>query len=147
MVTHRDPSVLPSSNTDIKDINLIHPGSHTPQKSSKANKLNPGHHERSSEVEMETPYFDPEDGYTMATHVINLPDSSQPAVYQTTNPLVPIDRELVLGIARLERYVYFLTESTTSMHINIHISHPSRLRTPGSSMTHGATHHHQRRYL
>ena len=46
----------------------------------------------------------------MATHVIRPPFISGAshlggAVYQTTNPLMPIDQHLVLGTAILERYV------------------------------------------
>lgn len=48
-----------------------------------------------------TPYFSPTDAvYTMATHVIATPTGP---VYQTTNPVVPIDSSSVLGVARLER--------------------------------------------
>jgi hypothetical protein len=43
----------------------------------------------------------------MATHVIRPPSSTWGsylgAVYQTTNPLMPIDQDSVLGIALLER--------------------------------------------
>jgi hypothetical protein len=54
----------------------------------------------------------------MATHVIRspIPSSSRSnlsvriggEVYQSTNPCLPIHPDLVLGIARLERYVPFV---------------------------------------
>ncbi|KAL7422685.1 hypothetical protein Q5752_001976 [Cryptotrichosporon argae] len=43
------------------------------------------------------PFFDPADAYTMATHI------AHPGIYQTTNPIVPIDAASVLAVARLER--------------------------------------------
>lgn len=50
-----------------------------------------------------TPYFPPSGPvYTMATHVI-APGPGVAPVLQTTNPVVPVDADSVLGIARLER--------------------------------------------
>jgi hypothetical protein len=89
----------------VRDINLIHPSSNRSlnfTKSQKKSILN------ENEEKGETPYFDPNEGYTMATHVIrphSSCDSTGSAVYQTTNPCLPIQTDSVLGIARLERYV------------------------------------------
>jgi len=102
VITHRDSSILPH-HADIRDINLIHPNRSTSKTSTKSGP-------RSQSKEGLTPHFEPDEGYTMATHVIRPSSISGAshrggAVYQTTNPLMPIDQELVLGTALLERYV------------------------------------------
>ena len=104
-MTHRDSTILPSSRSDIRDINLVHPSlkrRRTCHKDDESRYLSRSGRESGTETTTTpTPHFDPEEGYTMATHVVKLPDGS--AVYQTTNPMVPIWEESVLGTARLER--------------------------------------------
>ncbi|CAK9786435.1 FAD/NAD(P)-binding domain-containing protein [Cutaneotrichosporon oleaginosum] len=102
VVTHRDRSVLPAT-PDIRDINLVQPapresaGDDTPELASCASSAPSSPCPSPAEV---TPFFAPELGYTMATHVV-APPGVEP-VLQTTNPAVPIGGEL-LGVARLER--------------------------------------------
>jgi hypothetical protein len=101
VITHRDSSILPPS-ADIRDINLIHP-SQTSSPSSSSSMTSTKSRTRSKEG---TPHFEPEEGYTMATHVMRPPTSSRSGdVYQTTNPCLAINPDLVLGTALLERYV------------------------------------------
>ena len=103
-MTHRDASILPSEKADVREINLVHP-----HPGSASLSVSEASSERKNGV---TPHFNPSDGYTQATHVILPPASSSRAgnvlvpVYQTTNPMVPVAQGCVLGIARLERYVY-----------------------------------------
>lgn len=115
VITHRDSSVLPNA-PDIRDLNLIHP-SPSPSTSNS----------RKSETSISkegTPHFHPEEGYTMATHVIRPPIRSLSStstriggeVYQSTNPCSPINPDLVLGIARLERYVHPSSSHTSYLH-------------------------------
>ncbi|KAL1409855.1 hypothetical protein Q8F55_003854 [Vanrija albida] len=62
-----------------------------------------------------TPFFEPAPDavYTMATHLVHAPQSAgYPLVLQTTNPVVPIDPEQVLGIARLERALPLRSKET-----------------------------------
>lgn len=99
MVTHLDTSVLPSSSQDVRDINLVLPSSE-----SSSSRLHRGISNDQAEKTSDTPHFAPEQGYTMATHVMRDPRGRE-QVYQTTNPVMPINKELVLGIAKLERYV------------------------------------------
>jgi hypothetical protein len=104
VVTHRDSSILPEQ-ADVRDINLIHPNFNRSSDSTKSRKKSIPNENKEKE---ETPYLDPNEGYTMATHVIRPPcsySSTGGAVYQTTNPCLPIQRDSILGIARLERYV------------------------------------------
>lgn len=110
MITHRDSSILPTT-PDIRDLNLIHP---SPSRSNS----------RKSDTSISkesTPHFLPEEGYTMATHVMRPPIHSLSStssriggeVYQSTNPCLPINPDMVLGIARLERYVHYSSSHTS----------------------------------
>lgn len=95
VVNHRDPSVLPASQLDHRDLNLVRcpaPPAAAAALSEKAGTLN---------------HFPPtrDESFTMATHIMRCPIAGQPPVYQTTNPIVPIDPSKVLSIAKLERYV------------------------------------------
>jgi len=112
VITHRDSTILPNT-PDIRDLNLIHPSPSTSSSNS-----------RKSDTPISkdsTPHFLPEEGYTMATHVIRPPIPSLSStsmridgeVYQSTNPCLPINPELVLGIARLERYVHYSPSCTS----------------------------------
>lgn len=104
VVTHRDHNVLPS--TDIKEINLVVP----PPTEDTADCPTPALSSRSSSRSstpcptptLSAPYFAPTPGstYTMATHLVRAPHD---LVLQTTNPVVPIDSDKILGMARLER--------------------------------------------
>lgn len=96
-MTHRDSSILPRDPGDVREINLVHP---QPQPHSSTSSLSRQRERKNGD----TPHFDPTDGYTQATHVI-LPPSGTGAVYQTTNPMVRIAEQGVLGVAQLERYV------------------------------------------
>lgn len=118
VITHRDHSILPN-NPDIRDLNLIHPcsssSSKTPSSSSSRMTSSKSEDRNKTRDDGSTPYFNPSEGYTMATHVIRPPPSSSSSrsgqrgevevVYQSTNPCLPIRSDTVLGIARLERYV------------------------------------------
>lgn len=92
VVTHRDRSVLPSSG-DIRTINFTLPSSF----------------DTTHPSSMSTPYLPPTPShvYTMGTHVIQPPAglADEEEIYQTTNPIIPIKPDCVLGVARLERYV------------------------------------------
>ena len=96
MVTHRDRSVLPSVD-DTRTINFTLPSSFDTARPS------------SSSQSTSTPYLPPTPShvYTMGTHVIQPPAglSGEKEIYQTTNPIIPIKPDCVLGVARLERYV------------------------------------------
>lgn len=62
-----------------------------------------------------TPFFEPAPDavYTMATHLVHAPQSAgYPLVLQTTNPVVPIDPDQVLGVARLERALPLRSKET-----------------------------------
>lgn len=113
VTTHTDASVLPQPR-DVRNINLVQPilsaaadgvatltpdesGSETPSPSS--SRVPP------AQQLGEAPFFPPtrDEVYTMATHVIRPRGAALMEVYQTTNPVVPIDPSTILGIARLER--------------------------------------------
>ncbi|ODO10425.1 hypothetical protein I350_01020 [Cryptococcus amylolentus CBS 6273] len=100
VINHRDTSLLPSS-PDRRSINLHLPSS--PSSSSSSSSAPPP----AQENEGETPFFHAsgESVYTMATEVIVPPQGSSggEVVLQTTNPVVPIAREKVLSVSRLER--------------------------------------------
>lgn len=126
VITHRDHSILPAS-PDIRDLNLIHPCSSSSSKtsSSSSSRMTSSKSEDRNKTRDDgsTPYFNPEEGYTMATHVIRPPPSSSSSsgqrgdvevVYQSTNPCLPIRSDTVLGIARLERYVVPSCSPSTS---------------------------------
>jgi hypothetical protein len=128
VITHRDSSILPNT-PDIRDLNLIHPSPSPSFSSSSSSSSNPSKSESMSKAG--TPHFQPEEGYTMATHVIRppVPSSSRTSnsgrriggeVYQSTNPCLDIKPDLVLGIARLERYVVPFSSSRSSYLLHWH---------------------------
>ncbi|CED83704.1 hypothetical protein [Phaffia rhodozyma] len=105
VVNHRSPIVLPAHPADIKDINLVrpspdfHPDSYSPSSPSA------GRDGKDWKSNTDVPFFDPADGkiYTMATHVVQSPVKDESPVFQTTNPIVPIPKEMVLSVSQLER--------------------------------------------
>lgn len=111
VVTHRDRAVLPVP-SDVRDINLVQPmvpdvpGDTTPELESGASSAASSPCPTPCGI---SPFFAPEQGYTMATHVV-APPGVEP-VLQTTNPAIPIGGEL-LGIARLERALPLDDDST-----------------------------------
>jgi len=96
VVTHRDSAVLPVSE-DVRTINFTLPSSFISA------------HPAETQTSVTTPYWPPtpDQVYTMGTHVISPPAglTGEKEIYQTTNPIIPIDPDRVLGVARLERYV------------------------------------------
>jgi hypothetical protein len=113
VVTHRDSAVLPVPE-DVRDINLVQPaapsvpGDATPELVSSASSAPSSPCPTPKEV---SPFFAPEQGYTMATHLV-APPGVEP-VLQTTNPAVPIGGAL-LGVARLERALPLAEDATLS---------------------------------
>ncbi|BEI89149.1 uncharacterized protein CcaverHIS019_0205110 [Cutaneotrichosporon cavernicola] len=111
VVTHRDRAVLPIPE-DVRDINLVQPatpdvpGDATPELASGASSAPSSPCPTPRGI---TPFFAPEQGYTMATHLV-APPGVEP-VLQTTNPAVPIGGEL-LGVARLERALPLADDDT-----------------------------------
>ncbi|KAF7306446.1 hypothetical protein MIND_00435800 [Mycena indigotica] len=95
VINHTDESelLLPSDPSDRRDLNLVH----CPPSSSSSHETEKpwSPHRVSSD-------------YTMATHILTSPSSTAPAVFQTTNPFVPIHEEHILSVATLERAVLTL---------------------------------------
>lgn len=124
VVTHRDSSVLPPSQ-NVRTINftlpLLHPTdtsfagtsaqipslSFTPSSPSTSTSSEPQTPISDEPLDSVVPYFEPSPKkiYTMGTHVIVPPKGCQgeSTVYQTTNPVIPIDSASVLGVVTLER--------------------------------------------
>lgn len=119
VVTHRDSIILPSE-ADRRDINLCAPmiasatftdygdtSSTLPLSASSGDTASSG--PSTPTFFKPTPFFPPRQNavYTMATHIIRPPRSlgklGVEDVFQTTNPIMSIDPEKVLGVARLER--------------------------------------------
>jgi hypothetical protein len=121
VTTHRDDIVLPPK-ADVRDINLVQPQvseHYTSTSTARPSRpLVPGVLDLNTPATPLTPsptssvpvhqlgdcpFFPPTPQaiYTMATHVIRPPGLE--AVYQTTNPVVPIDPDTLLGVSRLER--------------------------------------------
>ncbi|KAF8060966.1 hypothetical protein FPV67DRAFT_1423103 [Lyophyllum atratum] len=91
VVNHTDSTLLPDHPSDRRELNLIcidrDPA--VPQEKSWSSTTVPS-------------------SYTMATHVLRPPKgypSHLPAVYQTTNPIIPPKEDSVLSVAKLERAV------------------------------------------
>lgn len=103
VINHTDSSVLPDNSLDWRDLNIVN------DISSMAYRERPyvGKPDSTSTTSSDT-YLDPT--YTMATHKLPKPSwiSSQETYYQTTNPIVEIDPQSVVSIARLERAIVTL---------------------------------------
>ncbi|KAI0685260.1 splicing factor, Prp19-binding domain-containing protein [Cytidiella melzeri] len=92
VVNHTDPTLMPDAQTDRRDLNLM---------MTHASFRAPGPITLVKKALDDTPVsatMPPT--FVMATHV--LPGTHQ-LVYQTTNPIVQIEEESVLSVARLER--------------------------------------------
>ena len=100
-MTHRDWSILPLE-PDIRDINLVLPTDRIPRDDD-AKHPRPATPAYALVSKPGTPHFSPTSGYTQATHVIRPPTRDAEPVLQTTNPIVPINPDAILGVARLER--------------------------------------------
>ncbi|TYJ51116.1 hypothetical protein B9479_008331, partial [Cryptococcus floricola] len=118
VINHRDTSLLPSS-PDRRSINLHLPSSPSSSPSSSSSAPPPA-----EEDEGKTPFFPPsgESVYTMATEVIVPPQGSGggEVVLQTTNPVVPIAREKVLSVSRLERALALKDPLSTLQNLQPH---------------------------
>jgi len=91
VVNHTDSTLLPDEPRDRRELNLICIDSDL----AVCQKKSWGSVTVSS-------------SYTMATHVLRPPQgypTHLPAVYQTTNPIIPPKEESVLSVAKLERAV------------------------------------------
>ncbi|KAF8973825.1 splicing factor, Prp19-binding domain-containing protein [Flammula alnicola] len=94
VINHTDGSLLPDSERDVRDLNLISLGSDTNFQSYLEAK--------------ETPALCVSPSYTMATHILRTPKGypiNQPTVYQTTNPIIPPKKDSILSVATLERAI------------------------------------------
>jgi hypothetical protein len=98
VVNHIDSTLLPSVQSDRRDLNLIVAAHPFPSEAEL----------KASDDWSQSVCVHP--SYTMATHV--LPNLS--GVYQTTNPIVPPAKEMALSVARLERAVV-TRESKTAL--------------------------------
>ncbi|KAK8850379.1 hypothetical protein IAR55_004297 [Kwoniella newhampshirensis] len=102
VITHRDTSILPAE-PDQRPINLFLPSvpsSSTPPKSPSSITLS----DSPPSEKPATPFFPPSKGiYTMATQIMPSPKGDAESVLQTTNPVVALDPERILGISNLER--------------------------------------------
>ncbi|CUA77456.1 hypothetical protein RSOLAG22IIIB_02470 [Rhizoctonia solani] len=86
VITHQDPSVLPSHQNDWRDLNLV---LETPEPAQRDEKA-------ASTIVLRP-------GCAMATHIF--PTSSDSPLCQTTNPVLPIRPKLVLSQSILDRSV------------------------------------------
>lgn len=86
VVNHTDSTLLPSSQRDWRDLNLV--------------MTAPSPEAKEAETDDYTSLCLPPT-YAMATHILNRPAG----LYQTTNPIVPPVPESVLSVAHLERAV------------------------------------------
>jgi hypothetical protein len=84
---------LPTSQQDHRDLNLVRCPTPPPASASPSEKAGALNHFPPT----------PDESFTMATHIMRCPVAGQPPVYQTTNPIVPIDPSKVLSVAKLER--------------------------------------------
>jgi len=94
VINHTDSSLLPDDDRDVRELNLISLASDSTCSKTKSIP------DSSSLTISPT--------YTMATHILRRPQgypSSQPTVYQTTNPIIPPQKETVISVATLERAV------------------------------------------
>jgi len=114
VITHRDWSVLPAE-ADRRDINLYLPTLPPPSPPEDEAELWTGNSKPGPSTPSpfgRMPYFEPchDAIYTMATHIIRPPPSLRRRgvedVLQTTNPVISIDAEKVLGVAKMERSVH-----------------------------------------
>lgn len=85
VINHTDDRFVPPDHRDRRDLNLVSGGKQPPLR------------------KMADPVTLPT-SYTMATHVLSHLKSEKP-VYQTTNPIVPPNKDSLLSVAVLERAV------------------------------------------
>ncbi|KAF5377215.1 hypothetical protein D9615_006398 [Tricholomella constricta] len=94
VVNHTDPTLLPDDRRDQRELNLISIDRDPAVSQGKA---------KDNWSATTVPF-----SYTMATHVLRPPKgypTHLPAVYQTTNPIIPPKEDTILSIAKLERAV------------------------------------------
>lgn len=92
VINHTDNTLCPDASQDIRDLNLVCIDTEDNE---------------SAVADTNDPNCVPS-SYTMTTHVLTPPahyPSHSPAVYQTTNPIIPPRNDSILSIARLERAV------------------------------------------
>lgn len=90
VINHTDNSLLPDYDDDVRELNLI----------SLATEEYKSIHG--------SPTFCVPPTYTMATQVLRCPQTysrDRPAIFQTTNPIIPPRKETIMSIAKLERGV------------------------------------------
>ena len=88
VINHTDPSLMPDNVEDQRELNLI------------CSSRDPA-----ALRDEKTEFTDcVSTSYTMATHVLALPQGF-PRIYQTTNPFVPLEKNQVLSVAKLERAI------------------------------------------
>ncbi|KAG6814426.1 hypothetical protein H0H92_007429 [Tricholoma furcatifolium] len=95
VVNHTDPTLLPDNPRDWRELNVTYLDRNT--------VLSPQDKNEFGWSATTVPL-----SYAMATHVLRPPteySSHLPAVYQTSNPIIPPDEETVLSVAKLERAV------------------------------------------
>jgi hypothetical protein len=131
-MTHRDTSILPSKSNQ-REINLLTPQLPSTSTTTRRSRsfvntncedetppLSPTDSITTSQESSRPPtpvyhYFPPRLGsiYTMANHVINPPKGlyndgrEVESVIQSTNPVLEIEEDSILAVARLERYALF----------------------------------------
>jgi predicted NAD/FAD-binding protein len=97
VVNHSDMRLLPPVEADRRELNLV-----SWDLSSSSSVLE----KKKTPAEMESD-LQVSPAFTMATHILACPDGAE-AVYQTTNPTVPIAPSTIRSVARMERAVLTL---------------------------------------
>jgi len=99
VINHTDSTLLPDNTRDRRDLNLI-----CLDLSSGLDPI--------TQLKQEDKFYEELEivpaSYTMATHILTRPTglpAHLPAIYQTTNPIIPPRKECVLSVATLERAV------------------------------------------
>ncbi|KII86359.1 hypothetical protein PLICRDRAFT_114713 [Plicaturopsis crispa FD-325 SS-3] len=93
VINHTDPTLMPDSAHDRRNLNLISAAASDVHSTCETNDR-PAHCVSQS--------------YTMATHVLHKGDTASASVFQTTNPLFPPRQDTILSVAHLERAVLTL---------------------------------------
>lgn len=91
VINHTDNALLPDHDDDVRELNLITLTT-----------------EKESEFIHPPSSFCVPSTYTMATQVLRCPQNysrNRPAIFQSTNPIIPPRKETIMSIAKLERGV------------------------------------------
>lgn len=101
VINHTDGTLMPDDARDRRDLNLIYTDQEeTDDTLTNARPMTVG--------DVPTPALCVPPTYTMATHVLPRPKGypvHSPAVYQTTNAIIPPREDSILSVAKLERAV------------------------------------------